>query len=262
MQEVGMSEILVAEGLSKHFGGLIAVNKVKFAINEGEAAGIIGPNGSGKTTFFNLISGFFLPTEGRIFFFGEDITSTPPYQRVIKGMVRTFQLVSVFNSMTVWENMVLSSIRFKEKYTLPRKFFFSSAKNDDIQGDCLKVLKLVGLESKALTLTSELSYGSKRMLEIGIALSLNPKLLLLDEPLSGLGDVEISEVLELLHRIKKDLTLVVIEHKLSKIVNLVDRLCVMNEGNFICEGNPDHVLCDPSVRECYWGKGEISQHIT
>jgi branched-chain amino acid transport system ATP-binding protein len=257
-----MSEILAVEGLSKHFGGLIAVNKVKFAINEGEAAGIIGPNGSGKTTFFNLLSGFFPPTEGRIFFFGEDITSVPPYQRVIKGMVRTFQLVSVFNSMTVWENMILSSIRFKEKHTTPRKFFFSSTRNGDIQENCLKALKLVGLESKAMTLTSELSYGSKRMLEIGIALSLNPKLLLLDEPLSGLGDIEISEVLELLHQVKKDLTLVVIEHKLSKIVNLVERLCVMNEGIIICEGNPDNVLCNPSVRECYWGKGEMSQHIT
>jgi branched-chain amino acid transport system ATP-binding protein len=262
MQEVGMSEILTVEGLSKHFGGLIAVNKVKFAIKEGEAAGIIGPNGSGKTTFFNLLSGFFPPTEGRILFFDEDITSVPPYQRVMRGMVRTFQLVSVFNSMTVWENMVLSSIRFKEKHTAPRKFFFSSTRNEDIQENCLKALKLVGLESKAMTLTSELSYGSKRMLEIGIALSLNPKLLLLDEPLSGLGDIEISEVLELLHRIKKDLTLVVIEHKLSKIVNLVDRLCVMNEGIFICKGNPDNVLCNPSVRECYWGKGEMSQHIT
>jgi branched-chain amino acid transport system ATP-binding protein len=258
MQEVGMSEILAAEGLSRHFGGLIAVNKVKFSIKKGEAAGIIGPNGSGKTTFFNLLSGFFPPTEGHIFLFGEDITHIPPYQRVMKGMVRTFQLVSVFNSMTVWENMVLSSIRFKEKHTSPRKFFFSSTKNEDIQEDCLKVLKLVGLESKAMTLTSELSYGSKRMLEIGIALSLNPKLLLLDEPLSGLGDVEISEVLELLHRIKRDLTLVVIEHKLSKIVNMVERLCVMNEGIIICEGNPDHVLCDPSVRECYWGKGETN----
>jgi branched-chain amino acid transport system ATP-binding protein len=256
-----MSEILAAEGLSKHFGGLIAVNKVKFSIKKGEAAGIIGPNGSGKTTLFNLLSGFFFPTEGRIFFFGEDITHIPPYQRVTKGMVRTFQLVSVFNSMTVWENMVLSSIRFKEKHTVPQKFFFSSIKNKDIQENCLKALRLVGLENKAMTLTSELPYGSKRMLEIGIALSLNPKLLLLDEPLSGLGDAEISEVLDLLNRIKKNLTLVIIEHKLSKIVNLVNRLCVMNEGNFICEGEPNHVLCDPSVRECYWGKGEVNQQI-
>jgi branched-chain amino acid transport system ATP-binding protein len=256
-----MSEILAAEGLSKHFGGLIAVNKVKFSIMKGEATGIIGPNGSGKTTLFNLLSGFFLPTEGRIFFFGEDITHIPPYQRVTKGMVRTFQLVSVFNSMSVWENLVLSGIRFKEKHTSTRRFFFSSTKNEEIQENCLEALRLVGLENHALTTTSELSYGSKRLLEIGIALSLNPKLLLLDEPLSGLGDVEISDVLDLLNRIKKNLTLVIIEHKLSKIVNLVERLCVMNEGNIICEGNPDHVLCDPSVRECYWGKGEMGQQV-
>ncbi len=256
-----MIEILSAEGLSKHFGGLIAVNKVNFSIRRNEVTGIIGPNGSGKTTLFNLLSGFFPPTEGRITFLGEDITHTPPHGRVLKGMVRTFQLVSVFNSMTVWENLVLSSIRFKERYTSLRKFFFSSAKNGDVLENCVKAMKLVGLQSKAFTLTSELPYGSKRMLEIGIALSLNPKLLLLDEPLAGLSDGEISEVFDLLQQIKKNLTLVIIEHKVSKIVNLVDRLCVMNEGNFICEGNPDHVLCDPSVRECYWGKSEMDQSI-
>jgi len=257
-----MSEILLAEGLSKHFGGLIAVNKVNFSIKKDEVTGIIGPNGSGKTTLFNLLSGFFPPTEGRITFLGDEITHIPPHERVMKGMVRTFQLVSVFNSMTVWENLVLSSIRFKRRHTSPRKFFFSSAKNEDILESCLGAMKLVGLQSKAQTLTSELSYGSKRMLEIGIALSLNPKLLLLDEPLSGLSDGEISEVFDLLQQIKKNLTLGIIEHKVSKIVNLVDRLCVMNEGNFICEGDPDHVLCDSSVRECYWGKSEMNQRIT
>jgi branched-chain amino acid transport system ATP-binding protein len=235
---------------------------VNFSIKKDEVTGIIGPNGSGKTTLFNLLSGFFPPTEGRITFLGDDITHIPPHERVIKGMVRTFQLVSVFNSMTVWENLILSGIRFREKYTTPRKFFFSSTKNEEIWENCVKALKLVGIESKTMSLTSELSYGSKRLLEIGIALSLNPKLLLLDEPLSGLGDVEISEIIDLLQRIKKNLTLVIIEHKLSKIVNLVDRLCVMNEGNFICEGDPDHVLCDPSVRECYWGKSEMNQQIT
>jgi branched-chain amino acid transport system ATP-binding protein len=116
----------------------------------------------------------------------------------------------------------------------------------------------VGLEKSWQTVTSELSYGSKRMLEIGIAFSLKPKLLLLDEPLSGLSDVEIVEVLEILNQIKKSLTLIIIEHKLSRIVNLVDRLCVMNEGSFICEGEPERVLSDPKVRECYWGKGEVT----
>jgi len=253
-----MSEILKAEGLSKHFGGLIAVNKVYFSIRHGEVTGIIGPNGSGKTTLFNLLSGFFPPTGGRITFLGDDITDLPPHLRVMKGMVRTFQLVSVFNSMTVWENLVLSHIRFKERYPSSRKFFFSSAKNEDILERCLKGLELVGLQSKAWTRTSELSYGSKRMLEIGIALSLNPKLLLLDEPLSGLSDAEISEVFNLLQQIKKNLTLCIIEHKVSKILNLVNRLCVMNDGYLICEGDPNKVLCDPSVRECYWGKAEIT----
>lgn len=254
-----MEKILTTEALSKHFGGLIAVNKVNFSLQEGEVTGIIGPNGSGKTTFFNLLSGFFPPTSGRITFFHEDITNIPAYQRVIKGMVRTFQLVSVFNSLNVWENLVLSSMRFQGEETSWRKFFLSSTKSKRIQNNCMAALKLVGLENQASIPTAELSYGAKRLLEIGIALSLNPKILLLDEPLAGLSDVEISEVLKLLNRIKKDLTLVIIEHKLSKIVDLVERLIVMNEGNFICEGHPQHVLDDKTVKECYWGKSENNE---
>jgi branched-chain amino acid transport system ATP-binding protein len=173
-------------------------------------------------------------------------------------MVRTFQLVSVFNSLTVWENLVLSSIRFHQESLSEWGFLFSPANRENIRKNCFKAMKGVGLGKNWQTMTSELSYGSKRMLEIGIALSLRPKLLLLDEPLSGLSDLEIVEVLEILRRIKKDLTLIIIEHKLSKIVNLVERLCVMNEGVFICEGAPDRVLSDRAVRECYWGKGEVT----
>jgi branched-chain amino acid transport system ATP-binding protein len=253
-----MSMVLQAEGLSKHFGGLIAVNQVSFRIQSHESVGIIGPNGSGKTTFFNLLSGLFPPNAGRIFFFEKEITKLPPNQRVLKGMVRTFQLVSVFNSLTVWENLVLSSRRFQQESMSEWSFLFSPADSESIRKSCFEAMKVVGLEKQWQTMTSELSYGSKRMLEIGIALSLKPKLLLLDEPLAGLSDLEIVEVLEILHHIKKNLTLIIIEHKLSKITNLVDRLCVMNEGSFICEGEPNRVLSDQKVRECYWGKGEIA----
>ena len=253
-----MTEVLRAEGLSKHFGGLVAVNQVSFQVQLNESVGIIGPNGSGKTTFFNLLSGLFRPTAGRIFFLERDITKLPPNQRVLKGMVRTFQLVSVFNSMTLWENLVLSSLRFQQESMSEWSFLFSPADSESIRKNCFEAMKVVGLEKQSQTMTSELSYGSKRMLEIGIALSLKPRLLLLDEPLAGLSDLEILEVLEILHHIKKNLTLIIIEHKLSKITNLVDRLCVMNEGSFICEGEPDRVLGDQKVRECYWGKGEIA----
>jgi len=253
-----MAEVLRAEGLSKHFGGLVAVNQVGFQIQPKESVGIIGPNGSGKTTLFNLLTGFFPPTRGRIHFFGKDITDLAPDQRVLQGMVRTFQLVSVFNSMTVWENLVLSSLRFHRESLSEWDFLFAPANQESIRQSCFAAIKGVGLEKNWRTMTSELSYGSKRMLEIAIALSLKPKLLLLDEPLSGLSDLEIVEVLRILHQIKKDLTLIIIEHKLSKIVRLVDRLCVMNEGSFICEGEPDRVLNDQKVRECYWGKGELT----
>jgi branched-chain amino acid transport system ATP-binding protein len=253
-----MAEVLKAEGLSKHFGGLIAVNRVDFQVRQNETVGIIGPNGSGKTTFFNLLSGLFPPTQGEITFSGQDITGLSPNRRVLRGMVRTFQLVSVFNSMTAWENLVLSSIRFQKEPMPERKFLLAPAHDEGIMAGCREAMRVVGLEKQARTMTSELSYGSKRMLEIGIALSLKPKLLLLDEPLSGLSDLEIVEVLKILHQIKKNLTLIIIEHKLSKIVNLVNRLCVMNEGSFICEGAPDQVLSDRAVRECYWGKGEIN----
>ncbi len=232
----------------------MAVDGVELRIREGQVAGVMGPNGSGKTTLFNLLSGLFRPSDGQILFQDRDITHMPPHRRVEMGMARTFQLVSVFDSLTAWENLVLSTIRFRKGQQTIGNLYFAPAQKKTILNACLEALEMVGLTRQAEKPTSELSYGEKRMLEIGIALSLKPRLLLLDEPLSGLSDHEISEVLNLIDRVKKNFTLVIIEHKISKIVDLVETLTVINLGRIICEGNPEQVLCEPSVRECYWGK--------
>lgn len=249
-----MSRLLETKELTKRFEGLVAVNEVDFCISEGETVGIIGPNGSGKTTFFNLISGFFPPTRGSITFLDHDITRLRPEQRVNLGIGRTFQLVSVFDSLKVWENLVLCVARMAEEKLRPSAFMTKPASNHMILDECREALKLVGLEAAAELTTATLSYGSKRMLEIAISLSLRPKLLLLDEPFAGLSDDEIDEVLSLLHRVKKNFTLIIVEHKISRIVGLVERMYVMNEGYIICTGSPADVLKNPEVQECYWGK--------
>lgn len=248
-------DLLATEKLTKRFGGLVAVNEVNLRIAENEALGIIGPNGSGKTTLFNLLSGFFSPTKGRVVFQGKDITWLPPEERVQMGMVRTFQLVSVFNSLRAWENLIPCISWNSGMYRSLWKFMTTSA--ESLWSDALEALKLVGLEHYADAVTSELSYGDRRLLEIALALALKPKLLLLDEPFSGLSDVEIGKVLTLLRTLKGKVTIGIIEHKISMIVDFVDRLCVMNEGRIICEGKPRDVLNDPLVNECYWGKQEV-----
>ncbi len=249
-----MTEFVATNALTKRFGELTAVDEVSYFVGEGQTSGVIGPNGSGKTTLFNLLSGLFPPSKGRIFFRGRDITDLPPHRRVELGIARTFQLVSVFESLTAWENLVLPTVRLQERERGIVRSFLRSARRRSIIADCQTALEAVGLSNKADTPTSELSYGDRRMLEIAMALALKPRLLLLDEPLAGLSEHEISRVLELIHGLKGQFTLVIIEHKISKITGLVQSLCVMNEGKLICEGSPEDVLNDANVRECYWGK--------
>jgi branched-chain amino acid transport system ATP-binding protein len=250
--------ILSAEGISKSFNGLSAVNTISYELNEKEAAGIIGPNGAGKSTFFNLLTGFYIPDKGRIFYQDEEITRMPSYERVNRGIARTFQLVSVFDTLLVLENMMLARIRLGKDYASKGRFFFKNVRYPDLERDCLEALKTLGIEHKAETKTADLSYGEKRELEIAIALSLNPRVLLLDEPFAGLSLVEIVQISEVIKNLKGKFALVIVEHKISKLMDLVDRLCVINEGSLICDGPPDAVIGDPLVRECYWGKEEVS----
>ncbi|HEY3277647.1 MAG TPA: ABC transporter ATP-binding protein [Syntrophorhabdaceae bacterium] len=244
------------KGVTIRFNGLAAVDGVDFTMREGEAVGVIGPNGAGKTTFFNLLTGLFPPTEGSIFFDGKEITKVPPHKRVMMGLVRTFQLVSVFDSLKVMDNLILASIRFRKDHGSKRRFFFADAHQPEVMDSCVQALHTMGIEGKADLMTSELSYGDKRKLEIAVALSLNPRVLLLDEPFAGLSDSEIGEVLRIIEKVKSRFSLILIEHKISRIVDLVERLCVMHEGKLIAQGIPNEVLCNTLVREVYWGKEE------
>lgn len=248
--------IIETKGATINFNGLVAVDSVNFSMKEGEAIGVIGPNGAGKTTFFNLLTGLFFPTGGNIFYFGKDITKVPPHKRVTMGIVRTFQLVSVFDSLPVVDNLILSTHRISGHSESKRKFFLSDAHHREMEKTCLDALKLMGIENKADVMTSELSYGEKRKLELAVALSLNPKILLLDEPFAGLSDMEIVEVSRIIGEVKKKFSFVIIEHKISHIIDIVERLCVMHEGKLIAEGPPNEVLCNALVREVYWGKEE------
>jgi branched-chain amino acid transport system ATP-binding protein len=179
----------------------------------------------------------------------------PAHKRVHAGIIRTFQLVSVFSSLTVMENLVLPMVRFRKPCS-PRMFIFASAMDASMVKMSEKALDTVGLGDKATHPVSSLSYGDKRMLEIAMALALDPKLLLLDEPLAGLSDHEIQQILSLIAMLAGQFAIVIIEHKISKILGQFKRLGVMNEGELICEGDPEKVLQDERVRECYWGKEE------
>ncbi len=248
------SAILETRDVTKRFDGFVAVSGVTYRLGEGEVAGIIGPNGAGKTTLFNLLTGMFPPTGGTVLFRGADITRSPAHERVTRGVVRTFQLVSVFDQLSVRENLVLALVRARGGLARKGGFFFGDAGRPEIGEACGEALALVGLEEKASRETSSLSYGDKRKLEIALSLTLRPAVLLLDEPFAGLSDGEIVEVLGLIHRVKKDFSLVIIEHKISRIVDLVTRLSVMHEGKLIADGEPRKVIEEPLVRQVYWGR--------
>jgi branched-chain amino acid transport system ATP-binding protein len=246
--------ILESTGITKRFGDFTAVDRVNYRLEKGEAAGIIGPNGAGKSTFFNLLTGLFPPTKGTISYRGLDITAKGAHRRVALGLIRTFQLVSVFDSLSVLDNMLMPILQSNPECKRRLRFLLGNRYPESIACSCTKSLERMGLSEKANLLTAELSYGDKRKLEIAMALSLNPVVLLLDEPFAGLSEVEITEMVSLIEKIKSGLTLVIIEHKISRILGIIDRLSVMHEGRIIADGAPDAVLCDENVRRVYWGE--------
>ncbi|UTF51657.1 ABC transporter ATP-binding protein [Desulfomicrobium sp. ZS1] len=252
-----MDAILQLEGVSRSFGGLMAVGDVGFSVPAGEIFGLIGPNGAGKTTLFNLISGITPVSAGRISFLGHDILGIAPHKVAGMGMARTFQNIRLFSGMSVLDNVRAPMQAFAETGLLSDLLGLpaSRAQEKKIRDKALELLGLVGLESKALDVASSLPYGERRRLEIARALALRPKLLLLDEPAAGLNLAEKAELSSFIRDLRSrfDLTVLIIEHHVPLVMGLCDRLAVLNFGRLICQGKPEDVRNDQCVIDAYLG---------
>jgi branched-chain amino acid transport system ATP-binding protein len=245
------AEIIRAVGVTKRFGALVAVDHVDYVLHENEVAGIIGSNGAGKTTFFNLLTGYFTPDEGRISYRGRDITRATPRERVDLGLMRTFQLTATFENLSVVDNLVLSFFRAHRKSSLYHLLINTCRKHRE-DTKILHTLETFDLNSVAERQVKHLSLGEKRRLEIAMAVLAEPKVLLLDEPLAGLAESEIKAVLDVLRgRIGKQ-TILIVEHKISQVENFLQRLTVMHEGKVIADGGYEECLRHPAVRRSYW----------
>jgi branched-chain amino acid transport system ATP-binding protein len=244
--------------LRKEFGGLVAVNDIDLDIEAGEIRGLIGPNGSGKTTLFNLISGFLAPTSGSVTWRGKNITGQPTYKIVSQGITRTFQLTKLIADMTALENLVIACYLHSELGFLERIFGtkVKGEAEDTIETKALDLLKLVGIEKVKDELAGALPHGFQRALNIAIALATEPKLLLLDEPATGMNPVETEKLMKLIKSLRdeKGITILLVEHDMKAVMANCDKLTVMSFGVKIAEGSPEEVSRNEEVIEAYLGR--------
>lgn len=244
--------VIKTQGVTKRFGDFVAVDHVDFEISESEALGIIGPNGAGKTTFLNILTGFYIPEEGSVYFQDKEITRLSPQKRIDMGMIRTFQLVHVFDNLSVFDNLALSYYRKLEGKAFPFDSFFSRLGKKNIKETVEKILDIFELIRMKNQLVGNLPFGSKKRLELAMAHIADPGVLLLDEPFAGLGDKEIDEISVVLRNYIHTKTVIMIEHKISKLTRIVDKLAVMSEGRIIASGSCEETLNNPEVRKSYW----------
>ena len=242
--------ILTTEGLTKNFGGLRAVDSVSLGFEEGKLTSIIGPNGAGKTTFFNLLTGLIKPDSGKIIFNGADITRLPIHEIVRRGISRSFQIMNLFNELTLFENVWLG-VQAQQGHGT--ELFADSNKFTSIREETQRVIKETGLSGKEDSPVKLLSYGDRRILEITISLTTKPKLLLLDEPTSGLMSEDRKRISEFMKKISSQLTLVVVEHDMDVVMSISDHIVVLSQGGVLAQGPPNEIRGNEKVQEAYLG---------
>jgi len=239
--------ILRTEGLTMRFGGLTAVNNVSIAIERGEIRAIIGPNGAGKSTFFNCLTGVLRPTSGRIFLNGEDVAGLPPNEVSHKGLARSYQITNILPGASVLENVRIAAQSRRHAWNMVR----NRLSFPDVMDRARAVLDSVGLREDEEELAANLSHGAQRNLEIGIALATEPQLLCLDEPTAGMSVSETRTTVELVRRIAKDLTIVIVEHDMEVVMGLAQTITVLHYGEVLAEGTPAQIQANPRVQEVY-----------
>jgi len=236
------SLLLDVQGVSKYFGGLQANEDISFQVEKGEIVSIIGPNGAGKSTLFSCVTGFHRVDKGRVLFKGHDITNRKPHTIARLGIVRTFQIVQVISDMTVLENVMTGG-------------FLRRTRVDDVRRKAEEVLAFTGLMEKRSYNALELTISDKKRLEVSMALAMDPELLMLDESMAGLTTVELRQIIELIRKVRgSSVTVVVVEHVMEAVMELSDRVIVLNSGRKIMEGTPKEVVANPEVKRAYLGE--------
>jgi branched-chain amino acid transport system ATP-binding protein len=254
--------LLELKGLTKRFGGLVAVKNLDLSIERGEIFGLIGPNGAGKTTVFNIIMGSFSPSEGKVIFKGKEITGQKPHLIVKQGLARSFQRTLLFGEMTVLENILIplysiSNTGFLSPFFKPKLL---KKEKEKLTDKAKEISDFMGLSSMNDQLAKNLPHGFQRMLGVGIAFATNPEMILLDEPVAGMNIEETNQMMDKIKEIReRGITVLVVEHDMRLIMNICDRLCVLNFGSKIAEGPPSEIRKSKEVIDIYLGSEYASQ---
>lgn len=246
--------LLEVRGITKRFGGLVALHDVSFSVEEGEIRGLIGPNGAGKSVMFKTIAGFYRPNEGQVVYQGEDITGQGASAVAERGLVRTFQETTLFLEFTVYENVLVGCHLYARSNLFAALFRTDRHRQKEAEAKTLEVLEFMGLTDRKDQLAQNLPLGSQRALAVAVALAAEPKLLLLDEPFAGMNPEETSQMMQIVKRVHESgVTIVLVEHDMKAVMGLSEKLMVLNFGQLLAEGSPQEIRSNDQVIEAYLG---------